>query len=127
MRSIIFDRCLGFPDQVPLLRFDLEILFLCRSPPASLSESSDDEDDNDEESSPPFRGLRCFLLSFVIFEDPLLRWDLLVDDFLDLLEFDDFFDCLELDLTDVIVSVSESDSLDDEDDDKSDEEEESFP
>jgi hypothetical protein len=90
------------------------------SPPA-------DEDEDDEESSPHFRGLRCFTLSFVFFEDPLLRWDLLEFNFLDLLECDDFFDRLEFDLTDhVIVSVSESESLDDDDDDDSDEEEKSF-
>jgi hypothetical protein len=129
MRSIILDRRLGFPDQVPLLRFDfalLMFLFLWFPPLASSSESSDDEDDDNEESSPPFRGLRRFLLSFVFFEDPLLCLDLPEFDFLDLLECDDFFDRLKFDSTDVIVSVSESESLDVEDDDDSNEEEESL-
>jgi hypothetical protein len=99
----------------------------CGSPPlASSSESSDDEDGDDEESSPPFRGLRHFLLSFVFFEDPLLRLDLPEFDFLDRLECDAFFDPLEFDSTDVIVSVSESESLDDEEDNDSDEEEKSL-
>jgi hypothetical protein len=113
-----------------LLRFDFALLLFLFLwfPPLASSEASDDEDDDDdnEESSPPFRGLRHFLLSFVLFEDPLLRLDLSEFDFLDYLECDDFFDCLKFDSTDVIVSVLESESLDDEDDDDSDEEEESL-
>jgi hypothetical protein len=109
MRSIILDRRLGFPDQVHLLRFCFALLLFLSFPPlASSAESSDDEDDDDEESSPPFRGLRRFLLSFVFFEDPVLRLDFPEFDFLDRLECDDFFERLEFDPTDVIVSVSES-------------------